>query len=115
MPIKIVCEKRHDKGLDDIWYPAFFCDVCGGRISDAANGNFYWKPNFDCDREAFYEKQLDAMFAHIGCDGAVEAADGWWWSPLEMFPLYLGKNAAMSIEAKDVKRYGLREMMAKGR
>lgn len=132
MPIKIVYEKRYDKGEPDISYPAVFCDACGKRIHNSA-GNYYWQCPFrkDRDEDECYNSQMDVVFLHCDCDARItghlqhnggqpfmlKTPFGLFhsdsvthnsrglvgWQPLEYFPLYLGRNIGMSINAEGVR------------
>lgn len=134
VPIKIICEKRHHIGECDISYPAVFCDACGERITNAAEANYYWRPDYDMKEDSFYDQKHDVFFLHCECDGKMAALrernKGHFnlqtpfgilnsknvdrpWQPLEAFPLWLGLNLEMNINATDMRRYKSHDIKGK--
>lgn len=108
--IRMVCEKRHHKGKPDVSYPAVFCDVCGERIEKAVDGNVYWNPTFDSEKDAFYGSRWAVVFTHKGCsrDGGAESVDrmNLFWQPLEHFVVFLGRNLGVPVPSKSADVFG---------
>ncbi len=122
MPIRIAYEKRHHLGETDISYPVALCDLCGERITDAAMANYCWTHEPGPDEEWDYDRTWDVIFLHKECNSrmtaALEAGKGEdfevrtpygvlsskyahaAWGPMEDFPLFLGLNMKMKIDAK---------------
>ena len=122
MPIRIAYEKRHHLGEEDISYPIALCDLCGERITDAATVDYCWTHEPGPGEEWDYDRTWDVVFLHKECNNrmtAALAARKWEdfevrtafgtlsskyahaaWAPMEDFPLFLGLNMRMKIDAR---------------
>jgi hypothetical protein len=70
MPISITCEKRHDRGLEDVYYPVVTCDRCGRRVDDHRDAQVYWLPS------PGYGELAPPMYLHADCCRRLEAEVG---------------------------------------
>ena len=122
MPIKMICEKRHHLGESDINYPVVFCDICSKRIADAANAGYYYRHDNPAsnDEDAYYKMKSDVYFLHHDCywkvkshynkhgHFGVETEFGTFlsenifpssWGNMPAFPVFMGRNLSMEINA----------------
>lgn len=125
MPIRIICEKRHHLNETDMSIPVIFCDLCGKRITDASKANFCWRVDSSLSEEVYYDQKCPVYFLHCECSRRVRSVANRGksvlietpfgvldtesvnhsWEPLEAFPIWLGLNAGMNINADQTKRY----------
>jgi hypothetical protein len=105
MPIRHIWEKRHHLGEMDIGYPIIVCDVCGERIANAVDGNYYWQDDWEhWTGDDGYKNGTEILFAHLGCDFRLKDNVRLSWGALEEFPLFLSCNLAMNVTASGLKR-----------
>lgn len=91
MGIQMICVKRHHEGEEDYWAPAVFCDACGDRIENAADGNYYWNWHAKgVSEEDWYKSRMDLAFGHKRCDPMFRAVA--LSGELTCFPIYLAGN-----------------------
>ncbi len=100
-PLLIHGEERHRQPA--VFYPVIVCDVCGGRIADLRDGNYYWGPDL-----ALPDPRTDApvLFAHKTCNFRFERQYGRRaFEDLRRLPMFPWRNGGYSDrEIRDALR-----------
>jgi hypothetical protein len=107
--IKIITEKRYHKGLPDISYPIFVCDVCGEQIADCEEAFCFWGDDLSVcceDNYDHYEKKHEPYMYHKKCyikNNKPNRTKS--WIELKNFIQYLGISCGFYNNIKKSKSF----------